>query len=110
MNVSPEGYGTVKLEGALLSAYPATSLLKNDRQVQLEAVPAPGYIFIDWSGDILSTANPLTVVMDCNRSIVANFAREGTLHFRLPFDGWTIGSLVLAALLTIVLIVRYRRS
>lgn len=110
MDVSPEGYGTVKLGGVLLSAYPSTSILKDYHEVQLEAVPAPGYIFIDWSGDILSTANPLTVVVDCDRSIVANFAREGTLHFRLPFDGWTIGSLVLAALLTIVLIVRYRKS
>lgn len=42
--------------------------------VQLTATPASGYIFTGWSGDATGSANPLTVTMEGNRNITANFA------------------------------------
>lgn len=41
--------------------------------VQLTATPNSGYTFSGWSGDASGTANPLTVLMDANKNIVANF-------------------------------------
>ena len=43
--------------------------------VTVTAMPNAGYEFAGWSGDITgsSTTNPMTVVMDGNRNITANF-------------------------------------
>ena len=42
--------------------------------VVLTATPATGYEFTSWSGDATGTNNPLTVVMNDNKVITANFA------------------------------------
>ncbi len=42
--------------------------------VTLTANPGPGNTFESWSGDASGSANPTTVVMDADKSIVANFA------------------------------------
>jgi hypothetical protein len=41
--------------------------------VGLEAVPDLTSIFTAWSGDLVSTANPTTITMDQNKSVVAGF-------------------------------------
>jgi hypothetical protein len=41
---------------------------------QLTATPSVGYGFVNWSGDDTSSVNPLTVVMNANKTIAANFA------------------------------------
>jgi uncharacterized repeat protein (TIGR02543 family) len=41
--------------------------------VQLTAVPNEGYLFQDWSGDADGTANPLTITMDADKHVTANF-------------------------------------
>ena len=51
-----------------LSAYDSSSA------VQLTAIPATGYHFTSWSGDVSGTTNPVTVTMDANKNITANFA------------------------------------
>jgi hypothetical protein len=40
----------------------------------LTAMPDAGYQFTGWSGDIVSTENPISIVMNSNKNIVANFA------------------------------------
>ncbi len=42
--------------------------------VQLTATPATGYTFVNWTGDVTSTDNPLSVTMDGNKSLVANYS------------------------------------
>ncbi|MCC5940047.1 MAG: DUF3494 domain-containing protein [Balneolaceae bacterium] len=42
-------------------------------QVVLTAIPADGYVFSSWSGDASGSNNPLTVTMDSNKNITANF-------------------------------------
>ena len=39
----------------------------------LTPTPALGYVFDSWSGDATGNANPLTVLMDANKNITANF-------------------------------------
>ena len=41
----------------------------------LTAIPVPGYVFSDWSGDATGTDNPLSVLVDSDKSITANFTR-----------------------------------
>jgi uncharacterized repeat protein (TIGR02543 family) len=43
--------------------------------VVLTATPASGYVFTSWSGDASGSANPLTVVMNANKNITANFSQ-----------------------------------
>ena len=57
------------------------SVVKNPNQltyssgtsVQLTAVPNSGYTFTSWSGDASGSVNPLTIVMNANKAITANF-------------------------------------
>jgi uncharacterized repeat protein (TIGR02543 family) len=42
--------------------------------VELTAVPAAGYHFVNWSGDANGAANPLALLMDGSKSITATFA------------------------------------
>ena len=40
---------------------------------ELTATPAPGYLFSQWTGDASGTANPLTLLMDANKTVTAGF-------------------------------------
>ena len=52
---------------------PAKSSYSSGETVVLTATPAAGYTFSGWSMDASGTANPLTVTMDSNKTIKANF-------------------------------------
>ncbi|MFL6333458.1 MAG: immunoglobulin domain-containing protein [Pyrinomonadaceae bacterium] len=43
--------------------------------VTLTAVPAPGWEFAGWGGDVTGTANPAALTMDGNKSVTANFVQ-----------------------------------
>jgi len=56
--------------------------------VTLTAIPDAHYQFISWSGDITSTVNPVSVLMDSNKTIAANFATGTfTLTVNQPSNG-----------------------
>lgn len=42
--------------------------------VTLTAIPANGYGFIGWSGDVSGSFNPLTLTVTSNKNVTANFA------------------------------------
>jgi len=46
-----------------------------DTNVSITAVPNYGYGFTGWSGDASGTTNPITITMDSDKSIKANFAK-----------------------------------
>ncbi len=60
---NPAAAGTISGGGSYASGATAT----------LAATPAPGYTFSNWSGDVAGIANPMTVVMNANKSVTANF-------------------------------------
>jgi len=117
VNVSPEDYGKITVEDILINEYPAASAHRNSAEVRLVAIPNPGYNFESWSGNLSSTANPLTLLLDCDKTITAHFSAgasteptAATPGFRLPFDGWIIASLALAVVLVFVLVIRRRET
>ena len=75
MDVNPEG-GIVKVDQTELSSYPVTSAFISGTSIQLEAVPALGYHFDGWGGDLSGTSNPSTITIDCNKMVTANFSPE----------------------------------
>jgi uncharacterized repeat protein (TIGR02543 family) len=42
----------------------------------LTATPSPGYVFMGWTGAASGTKNPLSIVMDANKSVGATFAPD----------------------------------
>ena len=50
--------------------------------VTITATPNGTYVFAGWSGQAIGFTNPLTLVMNTNKTITANF--------RLPGDNWAI--------------------
>lgn len=58
--------------GTVLRSPDETVYLRNT-DVTLEAVPDPGYDFTGWSGDTVTTLNPLTITMTDSFTVTANF-------------------------------------
>lgn len=47
-------------------------------EVTIKAIPESGYRFSEWSGDVSGTDNPITITMDSDKSIKANFTQTQT--------------------------------
>ena len=63
LNLSASSGGSVSGAGSYVSGGNATLL----------ATPESGYLFSSWSGDLNSTTNPLTLSIDSNLTLFANF-------------------------------------
>lgn len=66
LHVTMEGEGTVQ------SSSPSDTVAAGST-VTLTAVPASGHRFMSWSGDVVSTVNPLVVTMVADRHLIARF-------------------------------------
>jgi hypothetical protein len=47
--------------------------------VTLTATPAPKYVFSKWTGSIVSKDNPLTIVMDEDKTLTTNFKKQDNI-------------------------------
>jgi hypothetical protein len=63
---------------------PNLALYNSGVNVQLTATPNAGFIFSSWSGDATGSVNPLTVNMNSNKNITANFTAVVALGPLLP--------------------------
>ncbi|MES2005345.1 MAG: ice-binding family protein [Bacteroidota bacterium] len=59
--------------GGTVTKNPNLALYDSGTTVQLTATPNPGYTFTSWAGDATGSTNPLNVVMNANKNIIANF-------------------------------------
>ncbi len=71
LSTSVVGSGSI-LRSPDAGEYPVGSV------VELTAVPEPGWSFAGWSGDVVSTQNPLSVTVDAAKSVVATFDTDST--------------------------------
>ena len=93
MDVKPSGSGAVHIEQTIPSSYPFTSDFESGTSARLEAVPASGYSFDGWSGDLSGSDNPASIVMTCNNKITANFSQiMHTMTVKVTGNGSTTPS------------------
>lgn len=64
---------SVQAENGAVTRNPDQATYDSGSVVQLTATPATGHVFSGWSGDAGGNTNPLTVTMDGNKNITANF-------------------------------------
>jgi len=60
--------------GGTTDPKPGTYTYDPGRQATISAIPDKSFVFEKWSGDASGTDNPLTLTMDSDKSITANFA------------------------------------
>ena len=61
------------INGTVLKA-PSKTNYNSGEIVVLTATPATGYTFTGWSGDATGSQNSVSVTMDANKNVIANFA------------------------------------
>jgi hypothetical protein len=66
VNIAPPGSGSV-------AKNPDKATYTYGDQVQLRAAANLGFTFSNWTNDVSSSTNPITLTMDGNRTITANF-------------------------------------
>ncbi|MCK4822576.1 hypothetical protein KA005_42825 [bacterium] len=64
-------------EGGTTSPYPDTYTYEPGTSVSITALADTGYRFGYWSGNASGVSNPITITMDSDKSIKANFEAEG---------------------------------
>lgn len=76
-NFTLKNYGltltVVPTAGGTVTKTPDRASYDSGTTVVLTATASPGYTFTSWAGDATGSVNPLTVVMNANKNIVANF-------------------------------------
>ena len=86
LNINTIGNGSV-------NPSKGTHSYKKDSIVNLEAFASPGWTFDSWDGDFYDSGNPISIMIDSNKTVAANFIRNniqigfeiGRFHFK-QFD------------------------
>ena len=68
LTLTTNGSGAITLS-------PPGGIYPSNSTVQAQAIPEAGWVFLNWSGDADGSANPITMLMNTHRNIVANFAQ-----------------------------------
>jgi hypothetical protein len=90
VDVSPSSGGEVAVNGDVATSYPETFSLEQDsHDLLIEAIPAPGYCFVGWSGEdtLQGDGNPLELPKARNLDLVAVFAPGGEIVEYASPDG-----------------------
>ena len=69
LKVTPENGGSVT---------PIGGRFLENKSVKITGEPSSGYIFKEWKGDTTGTTNPITIVMDSNKTITIVFQKVDT--------------------------------
>lgn len=79
MDVTPEGWGNVEINGDIPCNYPSEAFIfESGEEIVIEAVPQTGYHFAGWEGEptINERDNPLEIEIDNNMALTATFAPD----------------------------------
>lgn len=78
-------------EGGTINADPppgGDGKYANGTVVTLTAMPAGGFLFSNWSGNVSGSTNPTTITMDGNKSVTANFVDGQALTLNVVNASW----------------------
>lgn len=90
LDISPVGSGSITLNGVAFESYPATRKFYGRIDFKLEAMPAPGYYFANWSDELAGVENPVSLHIINNSHIIANFSPiVHTISFQVDGNGST---------------------
>ena len=90
VDISPGGGGDVEVERQLPFSYPFTRTVMQYENVCLEALPADGYYFVGWGGDLSGSESPMYLRMTADKTITAHFfpeeiiSEDNRLHLVFP--------------------------
>lgn len=73
LNLTLEGEGTVAEE---IVDNPAGREFPYQTQVKLTPIPAEGWVFDSWGGDLTGTESPQTITIDREKNVTAKFKRK----------------------------------
>lgn len=79
----------ISSEGGTTYPPPGTYINDSGVEVEITAEPESGYRFGEWTGDATGTENPLTVIMDSDKSVMASFIRQFSLTILAGEGGTT---------------------
>jgi hypothetical protein len=79
-------------EGGTTSPSPGTYKYDTGSQVQVTAVPNTNYEFVNWTGGVSGTQNPVTITMDSDKTVKANFRLKPKLTIQAGTGGTTTPS------------------
>ncbi len=77
---------TITLSNGTISGVASGGMYLTGVTATLTEFPAPGYLFTGWTGDATGTSNPLSVLMDADKTIGATFTPDTNDG---DGDGWT---------------------
>ncbi len=83
---------TTVTHGTITKNNPDPRLYDYGTVVQLTAVADSGYVFVNWSGDASGTTNPLSVTMNGDKTIQANFMdqRDVVAYRTATMEQWAL--------------------
>ncbi|MBK7319521.1 LamG-like jellyroll fold domain-containing protein [Candidatus Villigracilis affinis] len=96
VNVSQVGY-TLKIivtGSGSVTRSPNKAIYQEGEVVELTAIPATGESFINWSGDLSGSTNPISITMDSDKSVKAAFTSpvveppKEPIFDDVPFSYW----------------------
>ena len=88
LSITTAGSGSVVAD-------PSGGIYDEGTIVSLSAVPAIGYQFSGWSGDLIGNSNPATLTMDSNKAVTATFTELPQEQFTLTVNINGFGNAVL---------------
>ncbi|MFP3872792.1 MAG: InlB B-repeat-containing protein, partial [Candidatus Aenigmatarchaeota archaeon] len=79
LDISVEGEGSIEVDGEAVET-PYSEEYWEGTEVDLTAVPAENWEFDGWTGDVEDTTDQVTVTMDEDKSLTANFVNASVEH------------------------------
>ena len=75
--------------GGTTNPAPGDQLVDSGTVVSVTALPNTNYRFLNWSGSVTGTSNPVNVTMDADKAVTANFMRQYHLTIAAGAGGTT---------------------
>ncbi|MGL1888879.1 MAG: cellulase family glycosylhydrolase [Reichenbachiella sp.] len=88
LNSSTNGSGIINLS-------PTGNTFDEGSTVTISAIPASGWQFSGWSGDLSDSSNPTSITMNANKSVVASFIESQSTQYTLSINVNGTGSVSL---------------